>query len=105
AQPDATSGARDLPNQDQLTSFAARFAPVDVKVDLSSLPSQERAVLAKLVEASRYVDALFMRQRFAGNDALLLQLASEQSVLGRARLDYFLLNKGPWSELDADRPF
>lgn len=76
-----------------------------MKIDLSNLPEQERAALAKLVEASRYVDALFMRQRFAGNDALLFQLLSDQSPLGHARLDYFLLNKGPWSELDEDRPF
>jgi hypothetical protein len=97
--------AKDLPNPEQLTSMAARFAPVDVKVDLTNLPAQEKAALAKLIEASRYVDALFMRQRFAGNNALLLQLLSDRSALGRARLDYFLLNKGPWSELDEDRAF
>lgn len=99
------SMAADLPNPGQLSSMAARFAPVEVKVDLASLPSQERAALAKLVEASRYVDALFMRQRFAGNNALLMQLLSDRSALGRARLDYFLLNKGPWSELDQDKAF
>ncbi|MBM0105244.1 hypothetical protein JM946_10815 [Steroidobacter sp. S1-65] len=97
--------AEDLPNPEQLTVMAGRFAPVEVKVDLSNLPAQERAALAKLVEASRYVDALFMRQRFAGNNALLFQLLSDESALGKARLDYFLLNKGPWSELDEDRPF
>ncbi|WP_407700515.1 dipeptidyl-peptidase 3 family protein [Steroidobacter gossypii] len=99
------SMAEDLPNPEQLTVMAGRFAPVEVKVDLSNLPAQERAALAKLVEASRYVDALFMRQRFAGNNALLFQLLSDESALGKARLDYFLLNKGPWSELDEDRPF
>ncbi|WP_116813410.1 dipeptidyl-peptidase 3 family protein [Steroidobacter cummioxidans] len=99
------SVAENLPNPEQLASMAARFAPVEVQVDLTNLPPQERAALAKLVEASRYVDALFMRQRFAGNDALLLQLLSDRSALGRARVDYFLLNKGPWSELDQDRPF
>jgi len=97
--------AEDLPDPEQLASMAARFAPVEVKVDLTKLPSQERAALAKLVEASRYIDALFMRQRFAGNDALLLQLLSDRSALGQARVDYFLLNKGPWSELDHARPF
>lgn len=97
--------AEDLPNPEQLASMAARFAPVEVQVDLTNLPPQERAALAKLVEASRYIDALFMRQRFAGNNALLLQLLSDGSALGRARVDYFLLNKGPWSELDHARPF
>lgn len=105
SQDGANSGAQDLPNPEQLAALSKRFAPVDVKVDLSTLPAPEQAALAKLVEASRYVDALFMRQRFAGNDALLLQLLSDQSALGRARVDYFLLNKGPWSELDEDRAF
>jgi hypothetical protein len=99
------SMAEELPNPEQLTSLAARFAPVEVKVDVASLPVHERAALAKLVEASRYVDALFMRQRSPGNNALLLQLLSDRTTLGRARVDYFLLNKGPWSELDEDRAF
>ena len=97
--------SEDLPNPEQLAAQSARFAPVEVRVDVSGLPAQEQAVLAKLVEASRYVDALFLRQRSAGNEALLLQLLSDQTALGRARLDYFLLNKGPWSELDEDRAF
>ncbi|HEY5808963.1 MAG TPA: hypothetical protein VIT67_13390 [Povalibacter sp.] len=94
-----------VPTAAELETMSARFAPVDVRVDLSGLPTEERAALARLVEASRYVDALFMRQRWAGNNALLLQLLKDTSPLGRARVDYFLLNKGPWSELDEDRPF
>jgi hypothetical protein len=97
--------AAQLPDERGLSEMSARFAPVDVEVELSGLPENERAALAKLVQASRYVDALFMQQRFAGNNALLLQLLADRSALGRARLDYFLLNKGPWSELDQDQPF
>jgi hypothetical protein len=89
----------------ELATMSARFAPVDVRVDLSGLPASERAALAKLVEASRYIDALFLRQRWAGNESLLLQLLNDTSPLGRARLAYFVRNKGPWSELDHDRPF
>ncbi len=94
-----------IPDVAQLGTMAARFAPVDVKVDLTSLPAHERAALARLIEASRYIDALFLRQRSASNEKWLLQLQGDQSPLGRARLSYFLLNKGPWSELDQDRPF
>lgn len=97
--------AEPSPSASELERMATRFAPVDVKVDITSLPEHERAALAKLIEASRYVDALFMRQRSASNAALLLRLLNDTTALGRARLDYFLLNKGPWSELDEDRPF
>jgi len=93
------------PSASELEAMTTRFAPVDVRVDLAQLPNNERAALARLIEASRYVDALFVRQRSPSNEALLLTLLADGTPLGRARLDYFLLNKGPWSELDEDRPF
>src|SRR3954469_5261425 len=89
----------------QLQSMQARFAPVDIRVDLKSLSENDRKVLAKLIEASRYIDALFMRQRSATNEAQLLALIADKSALGQARLNYFILSKGPWSDLDEDRPF
>ena len=36
---------------------------------------------------------------------MLLDLAGDQSPEGRARLHYFLINKGPWSRLDHNAPF
>ena len=36
---------------------------------------------------------------------MLLDLAGDDSPEGRARLHYFLLNKGPWSNLDDNAPF
>jgi hypothetical protein len=85
--------------------MSARFAPVDIRVDLSGLPANERQALAHLVRAARIADSLFLRQVWAGNEALLLLLLEDTSPLGRARLDYFLLNKGPWSRLDNDAAF
>ncbi len=99
------SAATPTPDAAQLQAMAARFAPVEIRVDLASLPGNERAALAYLVEASRIVDALFLRQRSPAVPAQLLALAGDDSALGRARLAYFVLNKGPWSELDHDRPF
>jgi len=83
----------------------ARYAPVDVRVDVSYLPAEERAALVRLIEASRYIDALFVRQRWPGNESTLWRLLEDQTPAGRARLSYFMLNKGPWSELDEDRVF
>src|SRR4029450_4894548 len=81
------------------------FAPVDVRADLSRMPANERRALATIVDASRLMDALFLRQVWAGNEALLLDLVRDDSELGRARLRYFLINKGPWSRLDHNAPF
>jgi hypothetical protein len=85
--------------------MAARFVPVDIRADVGALPSSERRALTKLVEASRLMDALFLRQVWAGNEALLLKLLGDRTPLGEARLRYFVLNKGPWSRLDDNEPF
>jgi hypothetical protein len=94
-----------MPDAQQLERMAARFAPTDIGADLSILSSPDRQVLAKLVEASKIIDALFLRQAWGGNEAMLLDLARDESPAGRARLHYFFINKGPWSRLDHDRPF
>jgi hypothetical protein len=101
----STAAAADFPDAAGLKRLEAQYAPVDLRVDLSGLPASERRVLGKLVEAARIVDALFLRQAWAGNEALLLQLSGDPSPLGRARLAYFLRNKGPWDRLDHFRPF
>ena len=89
----------------RLDAMAARFAPVPLAADVSALPAGERQALAKLVQAARVMDTLFLRQAWAGNETSLLSLAADETPLGRARLHYFLINKGPWSRLDKDAPF
>jgi hypothetical protein len=100
----ATAPASDSETK-KLESMAARFAPVDLSADTSKLPDNERKALAKLVEAAKVFDALFMRQVWNGNESLLLDLMRDGSPLGRARLHSFLINKGPWSRLDHNEPF
>jgi hypothetical protein len=99
AAPDAAA-----PDVATLTKMTARFAPVDIGADVSKLPAEERQALVYLVEAARQVDAIFLRQVWAGNNALLMDLSDDPSPLGRARLAGFLINKGPWSRLDHDAP-
>lgn len=101
----AQEGMRIQPEVQRLDAMAARYAPVDIRVDLRGMPANERRALASLIHAARGVDALYLRQAWAGNGALLLRLIEDDTLLGRARLGYFLLNKGPWSELDENRPF
>jgi hypothetical protein len=96
---------QSAPTQQQLEQMSARFASVDIGADVSGLPPSERKVLAKLVEASHLIDALFLRQVWAGNEAALMRLEADQSPLGRERLNYFVLNKGGWSRIDLNRPF
>ena len=105
ATPPASSVAPTDPMLQNLQMMTARFAPVDLTADLSALPASEQQALAKMVEASRVFDALYLRQVWEGNEPMLAALAADETPLGRARLHYFLLNKGPWSRLDHNQPF
>src|SRR6185436_1161029 len=55
--PAQTQSAAD-PETQKLQRMTARFAPVDLTVDVTALPPNERQALAKMVEASRVFDAL-----------------------------------------------
>jgi hypothetical protein len=94
-----------VPDVQKLQQMTARFAPTEIVADVSKLSASDRQVLAKLVQASKIIDAIFLRQAWSGNEAMLIDLARDQSPAGRARLHYFLINKGPWSRLDRDQPF
>jgi hypothetical protein len=95
----------DVPGEARLRAMTARFAPVDIGADVSALPESERRALVKMIDAARVLDGLYLRQVWAGNDALLLELLADRSSLGQARLHAFLVNRGPWSQLDAQAPF
>jgi hypothetical protein len=91
--------------QTDLQQMTARFAPVPLRVDTSRLSSGDRAALVKLIEAARLVNRIFLQQLWGGNPALQSRLAKDTSALGKARLNYFWLNKGPWSDLDEHKAF
>ena len=93
------------PDAAALQTMTARFAPVDIGADIAALPSGERRALAKLVQAGRIMDAIYLRQVWGGNEAVLVDLLADASPAGRERLHAFLVNKGPWSELDRNAPF
>lgn len=93
------------PETVRLNNLAARFAPVDIRVELSGLPASERQALASLIKAARMTDPLFMRQMWAGNASMQLRLLEDTTPLGRARFEYFQINRGPWSRLDENTGF
>ncbi len=88
----------------ELEAKTRRFAPVDIVVPID-LPGNEPAALGHLIQAARLIDGLFLEQVWAGNTSLLAELAADRTPEGRAELHYFLLNKGPWSRIDAHEPF
>jgi hypothetical protein len=94
-----------LPDQTGLEKMAARFAPTPLRVDTSGLSSGDRQALVKLIQAARVLNDIFLKQLWDGNTALYARLQKDTSPLGKARLHYFWINKGPWSDIDEFKPF
>jgi len=93
------------PDQAQLQKMAARFAPTKIQVDISGLSAGNRQALAKLIEAARILNDIYMQQLWAGDRALYGRLQNERTPLGRARFHYFWINKSPWDDLDDFKAF
>src|SRR5271155_2082786 len=94
-----------LPDMAQLDQMASRFAPTPLRVDTSRLSSGDRQALVKLIEAARILNDVFMQQMWDGNLALYGRLQRDTTPLGKARLHYFWINKGPWSDVDDYKAF
>ena len=94
-----------IPDLPSLERMIARFAPVEMRADTSKLSAPDKQALEKLIAAARLVDDLFMTQYWRGNHALYRKLQQDTTPLGKARLRYFWINKGPWSALDDHKAF
>jgi hypothetical protein len=92
--------AANIPDLAQLEKMIARFTPTELRADISKLSPRDRQALAKLIEASRILDDIFLNQLWSGNAAVYAKLRRDTTPLGKARLHYFWINKGPWSSLD-----
>jgi hypothetical protein len=103
--PAPASSPNTAPIADELTQMAARFAPAPLEVDLSGLSAGDKKALTKLIEAGRIVNHIFMQQFWSGDLALYQKLQQDKTPLGKARLHYFWINKGPWSEIDEHKAF
>lgn len=80
---------------------------VSIDYDRSLLDENERAVVAKLIEASKFIDEIYWRQVSEDNPRYRQQLATQvnDSDRDRAGYDYFIANKGRWDRLAQDEPF
>jgi hypothetical protein len=92
-------------NLADLNAMTKRYAPIALTADTSQLSAGDKKAIAKLIEAAKIIDVLQLRQRWSGNEALRSALQKDSTPLGKARLNYFWLNKGPWSILDDHQSF
>jgi hypothetical protein len=72
-------------------------------VEITSLPSSEKAALAHIIRAGRLMDALYIRQVWPGTARLIKERENSQNPTSQAELATLNFFKGPW---DADgKPF
>ncbi|PYX59350.1 MAG: hypothetical protein DMG73_08745 [Acidobacteria bacterium] len=94
-----------IPDLAQLQKMIRRSAPTPLRADTSGLSAGDRQAMTKIVEAARIFDEIFMKQLWSGDLALYAKLQKDTSPLGKARLHYFWINKGPWSDIDDYKAF
>src|ERR1043166_5814121 len=90
---------------DSLPAKIRRFAPTVMTANTARLSPNDRKALQKIIAAAKLFDSLFLRQVWSGNEALKRKLEIARMPPGRFALHYFLINKGPWSQLDENEPF
>ncbi len=83
----------------------AQFSPTPLTADLSALAPEDRQVLDKLVEASRFMNEIFLRQAWLKNPELRQQLQTWNDGATRPARDYYEIMFGPWDRLDEKKPF
>src|SRR5437667_12199309 len=93
------------PSLAELNRMASRFAPTQLRVDTSKLAPGDKQALVKLIESARILNDIFMKQYWSGDVALYDKLRRDKTPLGKARLNYFWINKSPWSGIDKFRSF
>ena len=104
-EPEDVEPAAEIAIAPDVEARLARFEPTEIRADLSALSDEDRRVLGLIVEASRWLDPLFLRQVWQGNPELEQTTHGwNEGERGAAR-DYFELNFGPWDRLEEMEPF
>src|SRR5918993_422995 len=89
----------------ELAKKIRRFSPTILTANTARRSAGDRKALAKIIEAAKLMDPLFLRQVWSGNEALKQRLEADKTPAGQLRLHYFLINDGPWSRIDSKEPF
>jgi len=76
------------------------YTQVTLNTDLSHLSKNQKAMLGKLIDASKIMDDLFWQQSFQMDKQAFLSQISDEKVRQFADINY-----GPWDRLNGDKVF
>ncbi len=94
----ATTDSPQLINAN--TDRLAIYTDFSLTTDLSHLSENQKAMIAKLIDASKIMDELFWRQAFGEDKASFLAKINDPQVQKFADINY-----GPWDRLNGDQAF
>ncbi len=92
---------------EEVQTAIGKFKPVKLVFPEAELTPDLIPVVAKLIEAARAMDEIFMLQVSPENPARLdaLRKEVEKDPTRQPLLDYFMMMYGPWDRLEHDKPF
>ncbi len=82
-----------------------KFAPVKLTFDRSLINEKQRMVLKKLIEATKVMDEIFLRQVYSKNIEIREKLQKAKDELSKKELELFNIYYGPFNRLEHDKPF
>lgn len=88
-----------------LAERLAKWKPVEMPFDTSSLSPRERQLLLKLIEASRYLEDIYWRQSDPADIQLYQKLSRAAGEKERAVARMLWIHGGRWDLLDENHPF
>ncbi len=104
AKPASSSLAR-LEVAADLDARLAKWKPIDVLFDGSSLSPRERQLVGKLVEACQDLEDIYWRQSDPGDIQLYNTLSHASGAAERSVARMLWIHGGRWDLLDDNRPF
>ena len=97
--------AAAAPDGYDLQAQYAKLAIIEMAPDTSFLTEEEREVVNLLIEASGYMDEIYLRQRGADLPQLRETIARSRRADRDMLVAMFDRNFGPWDEVAELRPF
>ncbi len=82
-----------------------KFAPVKLSFDKKLINEKQRIVLKKLIEATKVMDEIFLRQVYSKNIEIRKELKKKKDELSKKELTLFNIYYGPFNRLEHDKPF
>lgn len=97
--PQAPAGKASSHSETYAAAHAGDYAVVPLKADLSRFDDRAQRMIAKLVQASEVMNAIYWQQSWEGDQSALLARAPDDATRELVRINF-----GPWDRLNEDTP-